>query len=172
MPPYTFVATVNPVLLNHALPVFVDTDRETSQIDASKIERAITKRTRAIIPVHLGGSVANLDAILPIAKKRGLFVIEDACQSHLAEWRGKKVGTLGDLGCFSFQASKNLNSGEGGAIITSDDALLETCYRFHNNSRGRLRPPAFPHPDSKGVRLECQQRSLVAVGPSLPSHSR
>ncbi len=138
VPPYTFVATVNPVLLNHALPVFVDTDRETSQIDASKIERAITKRTRAIIPVHLGGSVANLDAILPIAKKHKLFVIEDACQSHLAEWRGKKVGTLGDLGCFSFQASKHLNSGEGGAVISDNASLIEICKSFHNQGRGEM----------------------------------
>ncbi|MGH9834389.1 MAG: DegT/DnrJ/EryC1/StrS family aminotransferase [Blastocatellia bacterium] len=138
VPPYTFVATVNPVLLNHALPVFVDTDRETSQIDASKIERAITKSTRAIIPVHLGGSVANLDAILAIAKKRNLFVIEDACQSHLAEWRGRKVGTLGDLGCFSFQASKHLNSGEGGAVVSDNTSLIEICKSFHNQGRGEM----------------------------------
>jgi dTDP-4-amino-4,6-dideoxygalactose transaminase len=138
VPPYTFVATVNPVLLNHALPVFVDTDRETSQIDASKIERAITTRTRAIIPVHLGGSAANLDAILQIAKKRNLFVIEDACQSHLAEWRGKKVGTLGDLGCFSFQASKHLNSGEGGAVVSDNASLIEICKSFHNQGRGEM----------------------------------
>lgn len=138
VPVYTFVATVNPVLLQHALPVFVDTDRETFQIDASKIERAITKRTRAIIPVHLGGAVANLDAILPIAKKHKLFVVEDACQSHLAEWRGRKVGTYGDLGCFSFQASKHLNSGEGGAVISDNAALIEICKSFHNQGRGEL----------------------------------
>lgn len=138
VPVYTFVATVNPVLLQHALPVFVDTDRETFQIDAGKIERAITKRTRAIVPVHLGGAAANLDAILPIAKKHKLFVVEDACQSHLAEWRGQKVGTLGDLGCFSFQASKHLNSGEGGAVVAADARLIEICKSFHNQGRGEL----------------------------------
>jgi perosamine synthetase len=137
VPPYTFVATVNAVLLMHALPVFVDTDIETFQIDARQIETAITPRTRAIIPVHLGGSAADLDTILRVASRRGIPVIEDACQAHLAEWRGRKVGTYGSTGCFSFQASKNLNSAEGGAVITSDKALLETCYRFHNNSRGR-----------------------------------
>ena len=137
VPPYTFVATVNAVLLMHALPVFVDTDLETFQIDARKIEAAMTDRTRAIIPVHLGGAAADLDTILPVAQKRGIPVVEDACQAHLAEWRGRKVGTYGTAGCFSFQASKNLNAGEGGAILTSDDALLERCYRFHNNSRGR-----------------------------------
>jgi perosamine synthetase len=137
VPPYTFIATVNAVLLMHALPVFVDTDIDTFQIDARRVDPAITPRTRAVIPVHLGGSAADLDTILPIASRRGIPVVEDACQAHLAEWRGRKVGTYGSTGCFSFQASKNLNSAEGGAVITSDEALLETCYRFHNNSRGR-----------------------------------
>lgn len=138
VPPYTFVATVNAVLLMHALPVFVDSDIETFQIDARKVEQAITEKTRVIMPVHLGGSAADLDSILEVARRRGVAVVEDACQAHLAEWRGRNVGTYGRTGCFSFQASKNLNSGEGGAILTDDEALVETCYRFHNNSRGRL----------------------------------
>ena len=137
VPPYTFVATINIVLLQHALPVFVDTDPETFQIDANKVEAAITKRTRCIIPVHLGGSVVDMDTILDVAKRHNLFVIEDACQAHLAEWRNKKVSTMGNLGCFSFQASKNLNSGEGGAILTNDQALYEYCLSFHNQGRGR-----------------------------------
>jgi dTDP-4-amino-4,6-dideoxygalactose transaminase len=133
VPPYTFIATVNVVLLQHALPVFVDTDRATSQIDAAKIEAAITPRTRAIMPVHLGGSVADMDRVLEVARKHKLFVIEDACQSHLAEWRGKKVGTLGDVGCYSFQASKNLNCGEGGALLTNNDEWAARAGAFHNN---------------------------------------
>jgi dTDP-4-amino-4,6-dideoxygalactose transaminase len=137
VPPYTFVATVNVVLLLHALPVFVDTDPETFQIDARKVEAAITERTRGIVPVHLGGSAADLDTILEVAGRRGLPVVEDACQAHLAEWRGRKLGTWGKTGCFSFQASKNLNAGEGGAILTGDASLVEACYEFHNNSRGR-----------------------------------
>ena len=137
VPPYTFVATVNAVLLMRALPVFVDSDIETFQIDARKVEQAITGNTRVIMPVHLGGSAADLDTIIAVAQRRGVTVVEDACQAHLAEWRGRKVGTYGRTGCFSFQASKNLNSGEGGAILTDDEALVETCYRFHNNSRGR-----------------------------------
>lgn len=137
VPPYTFVATVNIVLLQHALPVFVDTDPETFQIDARKIEAAITRRTRCIIPVHLGGSAADMDAILDVAKRHNLFVLEDACQAHLAEWRHKKVSTLGNLGCFSFQASKNLNSGEGGAILTNEHDLYEYCLSFHNQGRGK-----------------------------------
>ena len=136
VPPYTFVATVNAVLLQHALPVFVDTDPETSQIDARKIEAAITERTRCVLPVHLGGSPADLDAILETGRKHKLPVLEDACQAHLAEWKNRKVSTLGALGCFSFQASKNLNSGEGGAILTNDTDLYRTCQSFHNNGRG------------------------------------
>jgi perosamine synthetase len=136
LPPYTFVATVNAVLLQHALPVFVDTDIETFQIDARKIDAAVTDRTMCIMPVHIGGSAADMDTVLAVSKKRNIPVIEDACQAHLGEWRGRKLSTLGQLGCFSFQASKNLNSGEGGAVITSDDTLIERCRAFHNNGRG------------------------------------
>ena len=137
VPPYTFVATINAVLLRHALPVFVDTDVETFQIDARKVAAAITDRTKVVMPVHLGGAVADLDTILAAAARTRRAVVEDACQAHLAEWKGRKVGTYGRAGCFSFQASKNLNCAEGGAILTNDAELLETCYRFHNNSRGR-----------------------------------
>jgi perosamine synthetase len=140
VPPYTFVATVNVVLLQHALPVFVDTDPETFQIDAAKIQAAITDRTRCILPVHLGGSPADLDTILAIGEKHKLPVLEDACQAHLAEWRHRKVSTLGALGCFSFQASKNLNSGEGGAILSDNENLMGACRSFHNNGRGAAGP--------------------------------
>lgn len=136
VPPYTFVATINVVFMQHALPVFVDTDRDTFQIDARKLEAAITPRTRCILPVHMGGSPADLDQILEVAKAHNLPVLEDACQAHLAEWKHKKVSTIGDLGCFSFQASKNLNSGEGGAILTNNEELFQACWSFHNNGRG------------------------------------
>ena len=175
VPPYTFIATVNAVLLKHALPVFVDTDIETFQIDPRKIGRAITGNTRAIIPVHLGGSAADLDAIIDIAGKRSVPVVEDACQAHLAEWRGRKVGTYGRAGCFSFQASKNLNSGEGGAILTSDEQLLEACYRFHNNSRGRRNTGSDFSYRSTGANLrmtEFQAALLLAQMTRLESQSR
>ena len=135
--PYTFIATVNVILLHHALPFFVDTDPETMQIDARKIEAAITERTTAIIPVHLGGSAADLDAILAVARKHKLAVIEDACQAHLGQWRSRSLGTWGDTGCFSFQASKNLNCGDGGAILTNSDEWADRCYSFHNQCRPR-----------------------------------
>ena len=137
VPPYTFVATINVVLLHHALPVFVDTDPETFQIDARKIDAAINGNTRVLLPVHLGGSAADMDSILATGKNRGIPVLEDACQAVLGEWRGRKLSTLGAAGCFSFQASKNLNSGEGGAILTNDGELAERCFAFHNNGRGR-----------------------------------
>ena len=137
VPPYTFVATINVVLLRHALPVFVDSDPDTFQIDARKIAAAITPRTRLIVPVHLGGAAADIDTTLAAARPNNIPVLEDACQAHLAEWKGRKVGTYGRAGCFSFQASKNLNSGEGGALLTDDEEFLETCYTFHNNSRAR-----------------------------------
>ena len=175
VPPYTFVATINAVLLMHALPVFVDTDVETFQIDARKLEPAITGRTRVIIPVHLGGSVADLDTILEVARKRDVPVIEDACQAHLAEWRGRKVGTYGRTGCFSFQASKNLNSGEGGALLTGDEALAEACYRFHNNSRGRRNTGTDFSYRNTGANLrmtEFQAALLVAQMSRLEVQSR
>jgi len=137
LPPYTFVATLNAILLHYALPIFVDSDPETSQIDARRIEAAVGDRTAVLLPVHLGGNAADMDTILDVSRRRGVPVLEDACQAHLAEWRGRKLGTLGSLGCFSFQASKNLASGEGGAVLTDDDALAARCYSFHDHSRTR-----------------------------------
>jgi perosamine synthetase len=164
-PPYTFVATINSVLLVHALPVFVDTDIETMQMDAGKVESKITERTRAIMPVHLGGSAADLDRILAVARARKIPVIEDACQAVMGEWRGKKLGTLGDTGCFSFQASKNLNSGEGGAILTAREDLVEKAYTFHNNGRGRRTTPGDFSYRSGGANLRMTefQATLLAT---------
>ena len=102
--------------------------------------------------MHLGGSACDLDTILPIGARRGIPVVEDACQAHLAEWRGRKVGTYGQAGCFSFQASKNLNCGEGGAILCNDEDLFERCYRFHNNGTGLKRIPNRSY-DSSGANL-------------------
>ncbi len=135
VPPFTFIATINVVFLQHALPVFADTDPETCQIDPRSIESLITNRTTTIIPVHYGGNPVDMDAVLAIGKKHKLRVIEDACQAHLAAWRGRNVGNWGEMGCFSFQASKNLNSGEGGAIITNDENLMGRCFSFHNQGR-------------------------------------
>jgi len=133
--PYTFIATYNVVIGSSALPVFADTDPETFQINPDKIEERITERTRAIMPVHILGIPANMDRIMAIAKKHNLVVIEDACQAWMAEWRGKKLGTVGDLGCFSFQNSKHLPCGEGGAVIGNDDELMDRVWSYHNCGR-------------------------------------
>lgn len=137
VPPYTFVATASAVVLANAVPVFVDIDPDTYCIDPKLIEEAITPRTRAIIPVHLGGQPAEMDTIMEIARRHDLTVIEDAAHAHGAEYKGRRVGSLGHLGCFSFQSSKNLTSGEGGIITTNDERLYELCESIHNC--GRLR---------------------------------
>ena len=133
--PYTFIATYNVVFLNKALPVFVDTDQETFTVNPAKLEEKITERTKAILPVHILGLPCDMDKINAVAKKHNLVVIEDACQAWLAEYRGKKCGTLGDLGCFSFQNSKNLPAGEGGAVIGDDEEIMDKCFSFHNCGR-------------------------------------
>ena len=119
--PATFVATVAAIRYAGARPVFVDVDAETYTIDVSRIEDAITPRTRAIIPVHLYGQMADMDGIMAIAERRGLLVIEDACQAHGAEYHGRRAGSIGHLGCFSFYPGKNLGAyGEGGLVTTND----------------------------------------------------
>lgn len=133
--PYTFIATYNVVLMHKALPVFADTDPATLTMDPASIESRITERTRAILPVHIYGMPCDMDPINAIAKKHNLAVIEDACQAWLAEYKGRKCGTLGDLGCFSFQNSKHIPSGEGGAVTGNSDELLDRCHAFHNCGR-------------------------------------
>jgi dTDP-4-amino-4,6-dideoxygalactose transaminase len=130
--PYTFIASYNAILTNMALPVFADTDPATLTIDPASIESRITERTRAIMPVHIFGMPCDMDAINAIARKHNLAVIEDACQAWLAEYKGRHCGTLADLGCFSFQESKHIPSGEGGAITGMSDELLDKCQSYHN----------------------------------------
>jgi len=133
--PYTFIATYNSIFINKALPVFIDSDPETFLMDPTKIEEKITDRTTAILPVHIYGLPVDMDKVNAIAQKHDLKVVEDACQAWLGEYKGKKLGTLGDLGCFSFQNSKNLPAGEGGAILGNDEAIMDRCYSFHNCGR-------------------------------------
>jgi dTDP-4-amino-4,6-dideoxygalactose transaminase len=142
VPPYTFVATINAVLLHRALPVFADTDPATFQIDPKSIEPRLNGRTVCLLPAHIGGSAADLDSLLAIASRRRMPLVEDACQSHLAEWKNRRLGSWGDAGCFSFQASKNLNCGEGGAVSTSRTDLWEKCWAFHNQG---MVPAGFQH---------------------------
>jgi dTDP-4-amino-4,6-dideoxygalactose transaminase len=117
--PFTFIATASAIDYTGARPVFVDIDPRTYTMDPNAIEAAITPRTKAIVPVHLYGQAADMDPILEIARRHGLVVIEDACQAHGADYKGRRVGSLGDLGCFSFYPGKNLGAyGEGGMVVT------------------------------------------------------
>ncbi|MCX6623597.1 MAG: DegT/DnrJ/EryC1/StrS family aminotransferase [Acidobacteria bacterium] len=133
--PYTFVASILPILLANALPVFADVDPRTWQLDPAKIEAKITRNTVAILPVHIIGGICDMDRINAIAARHKLKVLEDACEAHGGEWKGQKVGTLGDLGCFSFQNGKALTCGEGGAVVGNDAALMDRCFSFHNMGR-------------------------------------
>jgi dTDP-4-amino-4,6-dideoxygalactose transaminase len=135
VPPYTFLATATAVVEANATPIFADIELETFNLDPEAVEAAITPRTRAIIPVHMGGLPVKMEAILAIARRHGLTVIEDAAHAHGAEYQGRRVGAIGDLGSFSFQSTKNLTSGEGGVILTNDDELAERCRSIQNCGR-------------------------------------
>ena len=135
IPPYTFIATASAVLMANAVPVFVDIDPNTFNIDSTKIEEAITSKTKVIMPVHISGNPADMKSIIELAKKYNIKVIEDAAQAHGAEWNNKKVGSLGAGGIFSFQTSKNMTAGEGGAIISNDKPFIDKCFSYHNCGR-------------------------------------
>ncbi len=140
LPPYTFVATFNVITANFALPVFADVDPASFQIDPAKVGAAITRTTKVIMPVHIGGTACDLDAIAELARARKISLLEDACQAPGAEFNGQPVGTRGIGGCFSFQASKNLTSGEGGAVVTNDDTFAAQVYNFHTPGNPKSAP--------------------------------
>ena len=135
VPPYTFFSTASAVVEANAVPVFADIDLNTFNIDPVAIEAAVTPRTRAIIPVHFAGQPADMDLIMAIASKHKLVVIEDAAHAHGASYKNRSAGSIGHMGSFSFQSSKNLTAGEGGIIITNDDALAESCRSIQNCGR-------------------------------------
>lgn len=142
VPCLTFVATASVVKHCGAKPVFVDADERTWNIDVNKIEEKITKKTKAIIPVHLYGAPCDMDPIMKIAKKHKLFVIEDAAEAHGAKYKGKKVGSFGDISCFSFFANKIITTGEGGMCVTNNKALVNKIklYRDHGRVKGYWHP--------------------------------
>ena len=132
---YTFVASASAVVATNAVPIFCDIDPETLVMDVNKVENLITKRTKAIIPVHLGGNPVEMDKLMELARKHDLKVVEDCSHAHGAAFKGKFVGNWGHAGTFSFQASKILTAGEGGAIITNDDALADLIYSISDCGR-------------------------------------
>jgi len=138
--PYTDMGTISSIISARALPVMVDIDKESFQLDPKEVEKKVNKNTVAIMPVHIMGQPCDLESIMKIANKHKLKVIEDACQAHLAEYQGKKIGTIGDVGCYSFQTSKTICCGEGGGIISNNEQLLNDCYTVMNhgtNKQGR-----------------------------------
>jgi dTDP-4-amino-4,6-dideoxygalactose transaminase len=135
VPTYTFFSTASAVVEANAIPVFADIDLDTFNLDPQAVGAAVTARTRAIIPVHFAGQPADMQAIMAIARKHKLVVIEDAAHAHGASCQNRPAGSIGHLGSFSFQSSKNLTAGEGGIITTNDDALAEACRSIHNCGR-------------------------------------
>lgn len=135
--PYTDFGTISSILSSRALPVLVDLEPDTYQLDPVEVEKSINKNTKAIMPVHIFGVACDMERIMAIAKKHNLKVIEDACQAPLARYQGKGLGTIGDLGCFSFQASKPIACGEGGAVVGNDEKLMDQCYTVQNRGASR-----------------------------------
>lgn len=135
--PYTDMGTISSILTSRALPVMVDLDLESYQLDPAEIEKKVNKNTKAIMPVHIMGLPADMEKIMAIAKKHQLKVIEDSCQAPFSRYQGQAIGTIGDLGCFSFQASKAIACGEGGAVVGNDEALMEQCFTVQNRGASR-----------------------------------
>jgi len=159
--PFTFFASVGCIVRLGARPVFVDIDPKTYNIDASKIGTAVTEKTRAILPVHLFGQMADMDPILAVAKKHDLFVVEDAAQAIGAEYKGRRAGSIGTCGCFSFFPSKNLGAvGDGGMIVTNDERLADMCNIMRNHGA----KPKYYHKYVGGnFRLDPIQAVVVLV---------
>ncbi len=135
--PYTFMATASAIVAVNGVPIFADVDPDTMNIDPKSIESMITEKTKAIVAVHIAGCPADMDGIMELARKHNLVVIEDSAQAHLAEWKGRRVGAIGTAGTFSFQASKNLNAGEGGIVITDEEEVFENAWSLCNCGRVR-----------------------------------
>lgn len=163
VPPYTFIATASSVVTVGAIPVFADIQPDTLCLDPEDVERKITRRTKAIIPVHVAGYVADMDRLNRIARKHKLRVLEDAAHSWGSQWKGRGTGTLGDAGTFSFQVSKNITAGEGGIMVTNDEALADLCRSYSHC--GRRKGSAWYDHDYLGSNLrmtEFQAAILLA----------
>lgn len=157
MPSYTFVSTANAFVLRGGVPVFVDVRADTLNIDETLIESAITPRTKAIVPVHYAGVASDMDAITRIARRYGLLVIEDAAQGLLSSYRGHPLGSIGDMGCYSFHETKNIMCGEGGALLLRDQAGAERAEIIREKGTNR----------SRFFRGQVDRYTWVDVGSSL-----
>jgi dTDP-4-amino-4,6-dideoxygalactose transaminase len=168
VPPYTFIASASAALLIGAVPVFADIDPTTHNLDPAAAEQAITPRTRAILVVHLAGRPADLAAFTELGRRYGVPIIEDAAQAHGATYRGRKVGAIGDLGSFSFQSSKNITAGEGGAVLTDDPALASALYSLVNV--GRVRGGGWYEHHSVGYNLRLTEFQAAVLRSQLKRH--
>ncbi len=160
LPSFTFVSTANAFVIRGGIPVFVDIRPDTLNIDETRIEGAVTNRTKAIVPVHYAGNACEMDAIMEIAERRGLFVIEDAAQALLSTYKNRYLGTIGQLGCMSFHETKNIISGEGGALLINRDEFISRAEIIREKGTNR----------SKFFRGEVDKYTWVDIGSSyLPS---
>ncbi|MFC6800066.1 DegT/DnrJ/EryC1/StrS aminotransferase family protein [Haladaptatus sp. DYSN1] len=148
LPPYTFIATGSAITALGAVPKFVDVDPETYNVDPASVEEQITDKTVGMVGVHIAGYPMNFDELLPVLDEHDLFLVEDAAHAQGTEWRGKKIGTFGDVGTFSFQETKSLSAGEGGVVITDDELLAERGHLIHNI--GRVSGKAYRHYELAG----------------------
>ena len=151
VPGYTFIASISTIILSNAVPVLAEVD-DSLTIDPTKIEELITPRTKAILPVHMLGNPCDMDAIMKIAKQHNLYVIEDCCQAFGASYKGKPVGNYGDIAAFSLNVFKTITAGDGGAVVTNDDALYERAFGFHDQGH---------KPSRMGV--EIGNRSIIGM---------
>lgn len=147
IPSFTMIASAFAVCYTGAKPVFVDADKDTFNIDVTKIEKKITSRTKAIMPVHIFGKICNIDAIIALAKKYNLYIIEDAAEAHGATYRGKKAGSFSDVAAFSFFANKNITTGEGGMIVTNNEDIAQKAKYFKNVCFPINGPRNYSHDD-------------------------
>jgi dTDP-4-amino-4,6-dideoxygalactose transaminase len=161
VPAFTFIATAFAPLEISAIPIFADIELDTGNIDPASIEAAITPRTRAIMPVHVGGRACDMDRILALAQRHNLVVIEDACHGWGSTWNGRKVGAIGLAGGVSFQQSKNLTAGEGGCILTNDEEVAGKCYSLQTIGRVKGRPFYEHYTASGNYRLSEFQGALL-----------
>lgn len=165
VPAFTWISTASAVLLCRAIPVLVDVNRETYNIDPSAVEAAITSRTRAIIPVHMAGLPVDMGALIHVAKKHKLHIVEDAAHAHGAEWRGQRVGAIAEngAGIFSFQQFKLMTAGEGGMILTNDEEVARNCFLYSNCGREAADKDYQHHVLGTNSRLSELQASVLNI---------
>jgi dTDP-4-amino-4,6-dideoxygalactose transaminase len=161
VPPYSFIATASAVLEVNAIPVFADVDLETANIDPGAVEKKITSRTKAVIPVHFAGLPCELDSLIEIASANNVKLLEDACHSWGSKWDGRGTGSIGECGVFSFQMSKNMTSGEGGIVLTSEPELADRIRSFTNCGRMEGKPWYEHHSLGTNLRMTELQAALL-----------